>query len=143
MTAEIAATIAAVVNTSFTNLLDLLESLDEPERSASICFAAGREVELDRQELDEALRRAIVVRAVGGDPRREPAVEETAVARLADELRSDGRSEQLQAGLAELRRSAEGRSSVVSAISVLRADPAAAWRTFCASLLADEIGRDE
>jgi alkylhydroperoxidase family enzyme len=131
------------VNTSFTNLLDLLESLDDQELRASICFAAGREVDLDAQELNEALRRALVVRAVGGDPTRELAVEEDAVARLADELASEARSAELQAGLDALRQSADGRAAIVEAVASLEADPENAWRTFCAALLADEIGRDE
>ena len=41
--------------------------------------------------LGEALRRALVVRAVGGSPQREVTLDEDAVQRLADELVSDGR----------------------------------------------------
>lgn len=128
------------MNTSFTNALDLFESLGDDERKAAIAFAAGRDVDIDVQELNEALRRAVVVRAVGGDPRREPEPEEDAVARLADELATPERTEQLQAGLAGVGESAEGRPAIVQAVSELAADPPLAWRTFCAALLADEIG---
>jgi hypothetical protein len=133
---------SAGVNISFTNAIDLFESLDDAERRAAICFAVGREVEIGAEELNESLRRAVVVRAVGGDPSREPAPDEDAVVRLADELETPERSEQLQEGLARLARAAEGRPATVHAVSALAAEPQLAWRTFCAALLADEIGSD-
>jgi hypothetical protein len=142
--AEIAATIAAAgVNNSLTTLLDLFDALDETERRASICFAAGRDVELDRDELNAALRRAIVVRAVGGDPTRELALEEDAVARLAEELGTERRRRQLQDGLESLGHVAQDRPAIAEEISSLAAAPEAAWHTFCAALLADAIGADE
>ena len=44
------------------------------------------------EELNEALRRALVVRAVGGSPQREVTLEEDAVLRLAEELDVAGAS---------------------------------------------------
>src|SRR5206468_13080446 len=66
--------------------LDLLDELGEVERWVSTAWVAGQDVEIPEAELDEALRRALVVRAVGGSPQREVALAEEAVLRLAAEL---------------------------------------------------------
>ena len=52
--------------------LDLLETFGEVDRCVSVAWVAGGEVTLDAGgRLNEALRRALVVRAVGGAPNRE------------------------------------------------------------------------
>src|SRR5262249_3343845 len=68
--------------------LDLLDGLDEVERCVSTAWVAGQAVGIPEDERNEALRRALVVRAVGGSPQREVSLDEDAVARLADELDS-------------------------------------------------------
>jgi hypothetical protein len=105
----------------------------------SICLVAGSEVAFDECELNAALRRALVVRAVGGDPHRELGFEEEAITRLADELDDGERRDQLQAGLEALRPLAEGRPAVREAIAVLVAEPELAWRALCAARLADAL----
>jgi hypothetical protein len=120
-------------------LLDLLDTLGEVERWVSICFVAGRSVTIDPDELNSALRRAVVVRAVGGDPHRELTIDEDAVVRLAEELDATERREQLQLGLASLRDLGRGRPDVEETIVTLIAAPALSWRAFCAGLLADEL----
>jgi hypothetical protein len=120
-------------------LLDLLDTLGEVERWVSICFVAGRSVTIDPDELNSALRRAIVVRAVGGDPHRELTIDEDAVVRLAEELDATERREQLQLGLASLRDLGRGRADVEETIVTLIAAPDLSWRAFCAGLLADEL----
>jgi hypothetical protein len=120
-------------------LLDLLDTLGEVERWVSICFVAGRSVTIDPDELNAALRRAVVVRAVGGDPHRELTIDEDAVVRLAQELDAPGRREQLQLGLASLRDLGRGRPEVEETIVTLIATPDLSWRAFCAALLADEL----
>ena len=122
-----------------TQLLDLLDTLGEVERWVSICFVAGRSVAIDPDELNSALRRAIVVRAVGGDPHRELTIDEDAVVRLAEELDSPARREQLQLGLAGLRDLGQDRPEVAETIVTLVAAPDLSWRAFCAGLLADEL----
>jgi hypothetical protein len=122
--------------------LDLLESFGEVERRVSICLVAGERVEFDGDELNGALRRALVVRAVGGDPHRELALDEDAVVRLADELASDVRKEQLQLGLASIRHLGKGRPAVEESIVVLVADPELAWHAFCAARLADQLAEE-
>ena len=120
-------------------MLDLLDTLGEVERWVSICFVAGRSVTIDPDELNSALRRAVVVRAVGGDPHRELTIDEDAVVRLAEELDGTERREQLQLGLASLRDLGRGRPDVEETIVTLIAAPDLSWRAFCAGLLADEL----
>ena len=54
----------------------------------SLAWGAGRALPIPEEELNEALRRALVVRAVGGSPQREVTLDEDAVVRLAEELDS-------------------------------------------------------
>ena len=120
-------------------MLDLLDTLGEVERWVSICFVAGRSVTIDPDELNSALRRAVVVRAVGGDPHRELTIDEDAVVRLAEELDATERREQLQLGLAALRDLGRGRPEVEETIVTLIAAPDLSWRAFCAGLLAEQL----
>jgi hypothetical protein len=119
-------------------LLDLLEELGEVERCVSIAWAAGQAVEIPEDELNEALRRALVVRAVEGSPQREVTIDEEAVVRLADELDSDERREALRRSVEAL--SAVGLGSRArEAAEALLADDRLAWRCLAAGMLADEL----
>jgi hypothetical protein len=80
--------------------------------------------------MNEAVRRALVVRAVGGDPTRDLDLEETAVTRLAEELDAPDRRERLQLALASVRH---------ASARALIEDPELAWRCFAAAVLADEL----
>lgn len=118
------------VRTDSEQWLGLLDSFGEVERWTALAFVAGRAVELPDDERNEAVRRAVVVRAVGGDPSRELDLEETAVTRLAEELDAPERREQLQLALAQIPHPAVG---------ALLDDPELAWRCFAAALIADEL----
>jgi len=96
-------------------------------------------VEIPEEELNEALRRALVVRAVEGSPQREVGLEEDAVARLAAELASGARRESLIVSVDALRDGGLGPKALVSA-DVLLADVDLAWRCFAAGELAAELG---
>jgi hypothetical protein len=61
------------------------------------------------------------------------------VTRLADELATDARRGQLEAGLAAVSSAAETRPALREALAVLRADPELAWRAYAAALLANEL----
>ncbi|MHB8641529.1 MAG: hypothetical protein ACYDA3_01370 [Gaiellaceae bacterium] len=119
--------------------LDGLETMSDEARWTSLAFVAGQSVEIPEDELNEALRRALVVRAVGGDPTRELELGETSVTRLADEVAADERRAQLQSALAELRPRGAGRPAVAEAIVVLLADAELAWRCYAAALIAGEL----
>ena len=116
----------------------LLESFGETERRASVAFVAGREVSLGESERNEAVRRAVVVRAVGGDPHRELALDEDAVTRLADELDAAGRRTELRGGLLALERVVIGPRGSATVARLLE-EPDLAWRAFAAALLAAEL----
>ena len=50
--------------------------MDNDARRAALAYVAGGEVEIPEEELNEATRRALVVRAVGGNPPRELRLDE-------------------------------------------------------------------
>ncbi|MFL5935603.1 MAG: hypothetical protein ACJ76U_02070 [Gaiellaceae bacterium] len=103
----------------------------------SLAWGAGRAVAIPEDELNEALRRALVVRAVGGNPQREVTLEEDAVVRLADELDSPARRGELVRSLQSLRAAAGPNAS--ASIETLVADATFTWRCFAAGCLAAEV----
>jgi hypothetical protein len=118
--------------------VEALDALEGDALLVSLAWLAGRDVAVDDREANEALRRAVVVRAVGGDPTRELTLDEEAIVRLAAELdRADARAA-LRRGLEALRPSLAGRPAA-AAVDALVADEALAWRCFAASRLADEL----
>jgi len=127
------------VSSSLGAWLDLLEGLDEVERCVSAAWVAGRALELPEDELNEALRRALVVRAVEGSPQREVMLDEDAVVRLADELDSAGRRESLWLAVEALRGEGAVTPAAAGAIDALLADAGFAWRCYAAALLAAEL----
>jgi hypothetical protein len=66
-------------------------------------------------------------------------LEETSVARLAEELDGEERRAALQAGLAALAPAVAGRTAVASALDDLRGDGDLAWRCFAAARLAASL----
>ena len=92
---------------------------------------------IPEEELNEALRRALVVRAVEGSPQREVTLDEDAVLRLAEELDSEERRAALLRELASLH---DGLGpGAAAALDALVADDVFAWRCFAAGLLAAEL----
>ena len=109
-----------------------------------LVYAAGRPaVELAEDELAAAVRRALLVHAAGGDPRRELTLDAPAGATLAGDLDTGERRGQLGRGLAAMRDAAVGLPFVRDALGRLLADTSVAWRAFAVSLLAEELGHDE
>jgi hypothetical protein len=121
-----------------------IESGTAREPDAALSLIAGREVELDEDELRGARRRAIQLLATGGDPRRGEGLEleGRAVEALAKDLDDAARREALAAGLGRLRRTADGLPRVVERIDRLASDPGFAWRWFACILLAEELDED-
>lgn len=113
------------------------------ERWVSLAFVAGQGVALDEDDLRGALRRAMLLRATGGDPHRELALDETSVTRLAEELEAPERREQLQVELASLRELGNGRPEVAAAIIELLSNPELAWRCFAAARIAAELADED
>jgi hypothetical protein len=121
--------------------LEDLERSDLDPRSCELqvvlCWLVRNDIAIGEDELNGARRRAMFVLAAGGDPHREVDLDSVAAERLAGELDTPGRREQLAAALDEL--PADNLPTVKAAVESLRADPELAWRSFALSLLADEL----
>jgi hypothetical protein len=117
-----------------------LEAMDDDGRRVALAYVAGQNVEIPENDLKEALRRALVVRAVGGSPQRELTLEEDAVVRLADELDGTERRRALQGALESLREHVHDRPAAAASLDELLADDDLAWRCFAAAQVAAELG---
>jgi len=115
-----------------------LEAMDDDGRRASLAYVAGQQLDIPEAELNEALRRALVVRAVGGSPQRELSLAEEAVVRLAEELDATERRRALQEALESLRVHVQGRPAAAS-LEQLLADGDLAWRCYAAAQVAAEL----
>jgi hypothetical protein len=113
--------------------------MDADGRRASLAYVAGREVEIPEDELNEALRRAVVVRAVAGSPQRELALDEAAVVRFAEEVDRAERRRALHSALESLRAHVAERSLAAASLEELLADGELAWRCFAAAQVAAEL----
>ena len=117
-----------------------LEDMDRDARRAALAYVAGQAVEIPEDELNEAVRRALVVRAVGGSPQRELGLAEEAVVRLADELDGAERRRELEHGLESLRGHVRVPPAPTAALDERLADSDLAWRCFAAAQVASEVG---
>jgi hypothetical protein len=104
-----------------------------------LAFVAGGEMELPEGELRSARRRAMLVLAAGGDPRRELEIDSRAVLVLARDLDSPERRQALREGLGALRPEADGLQHVSRLLDGLEANADVAWRAFACALLAEEL----
>jgi hypothetical protein len=126
--------------------LEALEATAEGDRvaaSAALAFVAGHDVVRDVPELNAARRRAVLLLAAGGDPRRELGIDDRAVTALAADLASDERSAAFGRGLAALRGEAAGLSRATRAIDELLGDRDLAWSALACALLAEELAEDD
>ena len=131
------------VRPSMRDWLSSLDQMEPEEQWALVCFIAGREVELDRDELNAALRRAELLLASGGDPRRVPALYSRAVTTVATDLDTPGRRIALRAALERLAPEAEELHGAGEAVRLLLADDDLAWQAFAYSLLAERLADEE
>jgi len=123
-------------------LLELLEARSGDSLLPSLAWLAGQGLEHDPQELKATLRRAALLLATGGDPRREPELDDRAVTSVAADLDTAATREQFEDALGALATEAEGMASVASALAQLRAQPDLAWRHYACALLAEAIEGD-
>jgi hypothetical protein len=131
-----------VVRESVRDVLRLLEPADPEEQRTMLCFLAGRHVELDRAEVNGTLRRAALLLASGGNPRRRLELYGRAVTAIAQDVDTPERRRQLETGLAALESEATDVRGVTEALRHLQGDPDLAWQCFAAALLAEELGSD-
>ena len=119
---------------------EMLAGGSETEGLVSIALVAGSELELPEEELNGALRRAMLLLAAGGDPRRELELDGRAVTAVAADLDSQARRDELNERLVALRPTAAELPLVEGALARLLADHDLAWQTFACAVLAHELG---
>ena len=124
--------------------LEQLEALEPgADLWAPLAYLAGLKVELEPDERYAAFRRAELLLATGGDPRRPVELSDRAVETVAADLSTPGRRAQLAAGLHELEARAVGLPAVTEALHVLGVDPELAWRAYAWALLAEHVEGEE
>jgi hypothetical protein len=118
---------------------DALEQLEGSDLDLGVTLAwlVRDRVTIGEDELHAARRRAMFVLAAGGDPHRDLGLDSVAAERLAGELDTPERRQELAEALASLETT--GLPRVAAAVAALRDDPETAWRTLALALLADEI----
>jgi hypothetical protein len=119
-----------------------LERADPTEQWTMLCFFAGRRVEVDDDELNAAVRRAELLLATGGDPRRALDPFGRAATALADDLDTPERREQLRVGLEALRPEIAELRGAREALGLLLSDADLAWNVYATSLLAEALAEE-
>jgi hypothetical protein len=126
-------------------LRELLEQL-EPGPSNSLllglAWLAGQDVEVDPDERHATIRRAELLLAAGGDPRRELELDGRAVTAVSADLDDPAARTALGRGLEQLVREADGLPAVSEALARLRAEPDLAWQSYACALLAEALAGD-
>ena len=107
-----------------------------------LAFFAGRSVPVDEDELNAAIRRAELLLAAGGDPRRQLEPFGRAATALADDLDSRERRAALRTGLAALRSEVAGLRGAREALRLLLDDDDLAWKVYATSLLAEALAEE-
>lgn len=123
-------------------LEDLLRRVDLGELGDPLpvlAYIAGQSVELDEGELNGARRRALLLVAAGGDPRRELDVDDRAVKSVAADLYTDERRDQLARAIDALVLRVRDLPTAREAALFLAGDVDLAWRLFGFGLLAEEL----
>jgi hypothetical protein len=123
-------------------LLELLEAGPSNSLLLGLAWLAGQGIELDEEEQRATLRRAELLLAAGGDPRREPELDGRAVLSVAEDLDDPAARAELAAGLERLAAGADNLPEVASTLALLRAEPELAWQGYACALLAEAIGGD-
>jgi hypothetical protein len=116
-----------------------LERADPEEQWVALCFLAGRAVDLEPSEANAAIRRAELLLATGGDPRRQLELYGRAATAVARDLDTPERRGELASGLVALAQDVTGLRGAGEALRILLADLDLAWQCFAAALLADEL----
>jgi len=119
-----------------------VERAEPAEQWAMLCFFAGRAVDVEEEELNAAVRRAELLLAAGGDPRRRLDPFGRGATALADDLDTPARRLQLRAGLDALVVEVEGLRGARESLELLRADSDLAWRAYATSLLAEALAEE-
>jgi hypothetical protein len=121
----------------------VLRMLDEAGAEADVrpalALLAAPDPLVEPEELNPALRRAMLLLAAGGDPQRELELSGRAVSALAVELDRPERRAEVSRGLEALGAEAAGFPNVAPALEELLLDSNLAWLAYACALLADEL----
>ena len=115
---------------------------EDPGADIALVYLVREDVLLDEDELHGALRRAVLLLATGGDPRRGLDINGRAVTALADDLDAPAQRAELVAALEEVAELLTLLPHLTARVAALRSDPDRAWRTLALALLADELDED-
>jgi hypothetical protein len=118
-------------------LAQLEDSVADPR--PALTYLAGHGLSPGAGELRGAFRRAELLLATGGDPRREIDLSDHAVSSVAEELDAARLSDELTARLAALEGDAAGLPRVEAALRELGEDPELALRVYAWALLAEHV----
>lgn len=130
---------AALPEDAILRALRRVEVAEPEERRILLCFLAGRSVTLDASDVKAALRRAELLLAAGGDPRRPLELHGRAVSALAEDLGEPARRTELCAGLASLDVDSESFPCTAETLATLRGDEDLSWLYFAMALLAEAL----
>jgi hypothetical protein len=119
-----------------------LERAEPAEQWAMLCFFAGRDITLDDDELNAAVRRAELLLAAGGDPHRALDPFGRAATALAEDLDAPERRAALRHGLDALRDEVAGLRGARESLTLLLGDGDLAWRVYATSLLAEALAEE-
>lgn len=124
----------------FVGVLQMLDRAgDDTDIRPALALLAVPGPLVEPDELNPALRRAMLLLAAGGDPHRELELDGRAVGTLAAELDRPDRRAEVSRGLDGLREGAAGLAKVSAALDQLLLDADLAWRAYACALLADEL----
>ena len=116
-----------------------VERAETADQWTMLCFFAGRGVTLDEDELNAAVRRAELLLAAGGDPRRPLDPFGRAATALADDLDLPERRAELRRGLEGLQGEVDGLRGAREALALLLSDGDLAWKAYATALLAEAL----
>lgn len=119
------------------------ERAQPEEQWTLLCFVAGREIELDEGDRNAALRRAELLLATGGDPRRRLELHGRAVGAVAADLDAPNARRHLHDGLLALEDEVRGLPGASEARRLLLADSDLAWLCFACAVLAEELAGED
>ena len=123
-------------------IADVLTRVDAGELGDPLpvlAYLAGQSVELDEAELNGARRRALLLVAAGGDPRRELGVDDRAVKAVAADLYTKERRDELARAIDAIVLRVRELPVAREAALFLAGDVDLAWRLFALALLAEEL----
>jgi hypothetical protein len=121
----------------------LLREWGDGQACAMLALVARESVSLPDDELNAALRRAVLVLASGGDPHRELERDGRGVTSFAEDLETLERRAELDSALRSLHANAEDLPRATYLLDAMLDDPELAWRSLAVALLAEELGDED